>query len=481
MRFKIFYLFALICASFSAISAKKYDQISDCYFHNMGLVYGGDTITFICAEQSENEVFIQQSKFHCSNNDMDLSNMWPGDVNFKNCKFPKIKKNFFELFPMLHKFNVTDVDLETLPLDLLRSAKNLTRFLAPQNHLKEIPALAFVLTNKVRLIDFSNNIIQKVDQLAFGGATSLESLDLSQNLLSEFGEDVLKPLTNLRMLNLSNNQIKKFDFQFLNAPNLVELDLSNNSISVLNDHSFDNMSNLAILDMAFNPIGNLKPDIFLFLTNLQKLNLRRTNLTNIESGTFSHQHNLVTLDLSENQLKKIDFMLFFPIMYDLKTLQLGGNQLTDFDGFDNKFFPKLNLLDIKNNAFNCSYLKYFMTTVDWTHIRLSLDPKAVNLREPNIRGVKCTGNANMDYLKDLDKTGAKTAAYINYIHSDNGSGSGSGSAMHIMLVFMCIIMTLFFVIFVVMYRDKIYSQFRRFTIPYHPNQSSDLEYSNDNF
>lgn len=477
MRFKIFYLFALICASFSAIFAKKYDQIGDCHFHNLGLVYGGDSLTFICGEQSENEVFVQQSKFHCSNNDMDLSNMWPGDVNFKNCKFPKIKKNFFELFPMLHKFNATDVDLETLPLDLLRSAKNLTRFVAPQNKLKEIPALAFVNTNKVRLIDFSNNTIRKVDQLAFGGATSLESLDLSQNFLSEFGEDVLKPLTNLRMLNLSNNQIKEFDFQFLNAPNLVLLDLSYNNISVLNDHSFDNISNLAILNMAFNPIGNLKPDTFAFLLNLQKLNLRRTNLTNIELGTFSHQQQLVILDLSDNQLKKIDFMLFFPIMHDLMSLQLGGNQLADLDGFDNKLFPKLVLLDIKNNAFNCSYLQYFMKTVDWTHIRLSLDPKAVNLREQNIRGIKCTGNANMDYLKDLDKTGAKSAAYINYIHSNNGSGS----AMHIMLVFMCIIMTLFFVIFVVMYRDKIYSQFRRFTIPYHPNESPNLEYSNDNF
>lgn len=467
MEIRAFCVFAIICASISAIYSKKYDRISDCYFHNMGLVYGGDSLTFICGQENgEDTVFVDKSKFHCSNNEMDLSNIWPGVVNFENCKFHQIQRNYMDIFPLLRTLNISDVDLSIFPSGMLPSARNLSRLFASQNQLNVIPDLAFANSNKLRLIDFSKNAIKKVGSLAFVGASSLESLDLSQNDLLEFGELVMKPLSNLRSLNLSHNRIQEFDLQFLNAPNLLALDLSHNNLTALKEHSFDNITNLSILHLAFNPIGNLKIDTFAFLLNLQELNLKHTNITNIELGTFSHQHNLVSLDLSENALKKLDFMLFFPILHDLRSLHLGENQLSHLDGFRNSLFPKLNLLDIKNNMFNCSYLQYFMKNINWEHLRIVLDPKSVNPREPNIRGIKCKQTGPNDYFNEPDS---------------NHKSNENSALIHMTLIFMCIIMMVFLIIFVVMNRDKIYTQFKRFTIPYRQNESSNLEYSNENY
>lgn len=462
MRFKVWCFCAIILASFSYSNSAKYGKISDCYFYNMGLIFGGDKLTFICAQEVKNIVFIESEKFHCTNNDMDLSNLWPGEVSFEDCKFQRIELNFFKKFPLLRVFNISDVDLETFPTREMQDAKNITKFYASHNRLKEIPALAFVNANNLRLIDFSNNTIQKVDDVAFASATNLESLDLSQNDLSEFGDQILKPLFNLRSLNLSYNKISKFDFEFLVAPNLLALDLANNKLSALNANSFHNITNLVILNLSFNPIGNLNVTTFAFLLNLQILNLRHTNISSIEMGTFSHQHNLVTLDLSENALKMLDFKLFFPIMHDLRSLYLGENQLVDLQGFRNSLFPKLNLLDMKNNLFNCSYLEHFMETVNWEHLRIALDPKSVNLREPNIRGIKCKKTKQND--KDDNN------------NPINDSLTRESNVSSVTVILICLVIVMVFGIIIAANRNQIYYKIRRLT---NNQQDTNIEYANE--
>lgn len=88
-------------------------------------------------------------------------------------------------------------------------------------------------------------------------------------------------------------------------------------------------------------------------------------------------------------MKELDFNLFMPILHDLQFLWLGENRLSHLNGFKNALLPKLELLDITANDFNCSYLYHFMKNVDWKHLRLHLAPYSSKTGESNVRGVRC--------------------------------------------------------------------------------------------
>lgn len=218
---------------------------------------------------------------------------------------------------------------------------------------------------EIEFVDFSNNSIQSIDPSAFEGVAQLKKLNLSRNHLSEL------------------------ELQWFSISSLEILDLSHNNLTHLNEHAFDELVNLKHLDLSHNPIGNLEIGTFAYLTQLEILILKHTNISSIQLGTFSHQLKLISLDLSENQLKVLDFELFLPILHDLQSFYLNQNQLTDLNGFRNDIFPQLRLLDIKNNQFNCSYLRSFIASVDWKELHMPIDPHVTKIHEGNIRGVNC--------------------------------------------------------------------------------------------
>lgn len=143
------------------------------------------------------------------------------------------------------------------------------------------------------------------------------------------------------------------------------------------------------LDLSFNPVTELKPEVFLHLIKLRYLSLRQINISSIARGTFSHQQYLVSLDLSENSLKTMDFKLFLPILPLLRTLELYSNQLEELVHFRNSLLPQLREFYIQNNNFNCSYLEYFMESVNWEKLQMPIDLNLVDFERQNIRGVNC--------------------------------------------------------------------------------------------
>lgn len=373
MELNLVYLYVICCIiSIDFVGCEKSEWISDCFIrYNSSNVYDDTIVTFKCSTPANQEFFSRKNHFKCSNGDIS----WPGTVNFENCKFREFFRNFFVDFPKMHTFNVTGVDLETLETKYFGEAKYVTRLIASKNKITEIPPNVFINANKLKQADFANNKIRKVDAFAFEGVHELEMLNLSQNALTEIDARI-----------------------FSNLSNLLQLDLSENSVKFLPTHVFDQNTKLVFLNLALNPIGNVKNESFANLTELKYLNLRRTNISTIEPGTFSHQHKLVSLDLSENFLIKIEFSNFPPMLPDLLSLNLSGNEITTMQGFSNALFPQLALLDIRGNQFICTFLERFMESVNWEKIHLPADKKS--LGNSNIRNIKCEPVIESNFVVD---------------------------------------------------------------------------------
>lgn len=449
-----------------AVLSQKYEHISDCFYTKHGDHYGSGDIMFICAEvNQENMVFLETNDLRCSNysdpiNSYDgvitVEHELVGSIDFKNCQFRQIERNFCETFKWLRVLDLSNLKVESLQKNMFVDAKNLQHLIAPQNHLTEIPALLFIYAKKIIEVNFSNNSISHVNSLAFVGAENLEILDLSLN------------------------KIDHLDATTLNLPKLLTLDLSHNDLTITEDHTFDNMTNLRHLNLSFNPIGNLKIETFAHLTNLMELNLKRTNITAIELGTFSHQHRLTLLDLSENNLKELDFSHFMPILPDLHLLYLNGNQLTHLNGFTNDLLPNLLSLDIKNNKFNCTYLLNFMKTVNWQKLRLPLDTNAINPLQSSIRGINCEivteiaikeeeeikATAETNVTTEIKSETETKCAFYDLDKSLKMIFNATSSKINqplitdlfkirMMLLFICFISIAFFILFVVLNKDRI--------------------------
>lgn len=437
----------LMCLSvLNQISASNYEYINDCIFIDKSINPGRDEITFICSEiDREDSVFSKSNQTICSNRSsyMDYSYKWHGTIDFRNCRFPRMKKNYFELFVNMHTFNISNVELETMQLNIFCEAKNVVKLDLSKNKLTEIPSHIFFNGKKLKFIDFSGNAINRIDPTAFEGAIVLETLDLSQNHISEL-----------------------LDSHTLSSSTLRKVDLSYNNLTELSERIFDNLTNLELLDLSCNAIGDLDIKIFSHLVNLKDLKLRQTNLSIIKLGTFSQQHNLVSLDLSENHLKKLDMKLFFPILPDLQTLNLASNQLENLNGFRNSIFPEMNTLLIQGNPFSCEYLAYFMEKNDWQKIRLSSSDVnstvSTVLHKSNIRGIGCndsieelgTGNDRIlidgsDYATQIDR---------EYKLMDDDGREG---ITRILLTFISVVLTVFLILFTIANSDKIFRQLKK--------------------
>lgn len=459
LRFNLFVTFCVIATIFEVCPLKFHD-ISDCRFFDRGASMGNDNLTFICDESKREQSVFLNATLNCTNYKYRIGHLWPGTINFDRCSFAELKRNFFQEFPYMHTFIISNTELETLQKSIFNDAKNVSTLIASHNRIVEIPALVFVNAHKFLNMDFSSNSIKRVDSLAFVGTNNLQSLDLSNNNITELDEQVLKLLTNLIKLNLSHNQFGLLNSRMLPVPTVLELDLSSNKLTALENHAFDKLLHLQLLNLSFNPIGNLSAEIFAYLTELKHLNLKQINISHFQMGTFSHQHNLVSLDLSENQLKKLDFKLFFPILNDLKSFRIANNQLTDLSGLNNPLFPKLNLLDIKNNPFNCSYLEHFMGSINWEKIRLSIDPHSVDLQhESSIRGIKCEVT-NQTYSSNGEIHSACSFSH----HTSNGD-----IFTKLLLTIICVVMLVYFIIFLAMNRKKMYGQLFASTLKYPEN------------
>lgn len=443
-----------------AFSSSKYKHISSCENTIEDCDYGCRYLNFTCGEiNNENKLFISGVEWiYCVNGEWLRSRY--GTIGFENCQFREFQRNYFELFKYLFTLNISNVELEILQPTTFRGTKKLTTLLASKNRLTEIPAYLFTHAENIAVVDFSNNTIQRVDSQAFDGANSLQSL------------------------NLSHNFIEKLDFNTLSVANLSIIDLSHNNLKNLSEHTFG--ISLKYLNLSFNPTENLNIATFAYSPNLKYLNFRHANISCIQLGIFSHLHNLISLDLAENNLKQLDFN----VVLSMQSLFLEGNQLKELKGFQNAILPQLILLDINKNQFNCTYLQYFMETVNWKNIHLKIDVNSIHAGQSYIRGVDCkknveNPNASTDeevhrreedsssnsieentteieiYSFTVSSPNELTETVLKPPKADHNPSSNPYNdivAIKIMFVFICIIMATFLVFYVVLNRKRFINQ-----------------------
>ncbi|XVF34477.1 hypothetical protein REPUB_Repub18cG0062000 [Reevesia pubescens] len=167
--------------------------------------------------------------------------------------------------------------------------------------------------NNLENLDLRENQLKNNFLLHVRGLASLKTLNLRGNQLKGSVDiQELNSLTNLRNLDLSSNEIKSFQsFQELNnLAKLQKLDLSDNQIESL--QSFQDserqlkLINLEELDLSFNLFNNTILTLLSGLWNLKTLNLGGNQLKgSINIKELEALNDLEELDFSQNQLHEL--------------------------------------------------------------------------------------------------------------------------------------------------------------------------------
>lgn len=332
---KQIYLLAMICNS-GFVFADRFPHISQ--WHSTV-----SPLELVCGENNiEGDIFGDNPNL--SIRMMSVSKRVFKRIYFTNCRFPKIPSNFnFKLYENLNTLDFSDVGLETLEMAALSNAKSVKIVIAARNRLTDISP------------EFFTDILQ------------IEELDVSKNAIQSLGPSALS-----------------------SAKNLLALDISRNKLATIDENAFDGAIKLKKLDISNNPIGSLKPELFARLAHLEVVSLKQTEITSIQPGTFSQQPNLISLDISENKLKELNFnQVFAPALHEFQSLNLSKNQLNNLNGCRNAIVPKLKVLDIRSNDFDCSYLLNLMEGLNAEVFELPIDRHLTDVQKANVRGINC--------------------------------------------------------------------------------------------
>lgn len=135
------------------------------------------------------------------------------------------------------------------------------------------------------------------------------------------------------------------------------------------------------------------------MSELVKLNLEFTNITtdSLTYGTFSHNLNLTQIDLSYNQLGRINFEVF-PQLNLLTHLKVDGNNLTEIPYENLKVhFPKLLLIGITDNDWNCTYLSTMVKKLKSLNLIIFVFGNQRVYDDTNFDGIRCVMNNTKNF------------------------------------------------------------------------------------
>jgi len=175
---------------------------------------------------------------------------------------------------------------------------------------------------KLRLLNYQNNLISKVENL--DNLPNLIFLDLYNNHVRVI--ECLTAVTTLRVLMLGKNHLERI--QGLDKLTRLDvLDLHSNNISTI--ENLDNLPELRVLNLAGNQIkvvNNLSS-----LASLTELNLRRNLITEVRS--LEAISTLQRAFISNNQLASFDALESIFMNKNLLELALDGNPVASECGY----------------------------------------------------------------------------------------------------------------------------------------------------
>ena len=298
-------------------------------------------------------------------------------------------------------------------------------------------ALTKNLSADLLIVNLENNCISKISQInsTIFGNEKIKLLNLQNNKIKSFESSKLQ----INELKLNNNQLEKLLFiptvKFLEVNNnkLKELFIVesmrnvtaiNNEIRVLKcDKSlsieFLNLSGneitnevfvelkhadkLKVLDLSNTPLSALRVDSFAEMKSLEKLNLGSTRMMKISFGLFSHQRSLQFLNISHNDLRFIDYHMFTSLS-NLKSWDISGNNLTKLKEHEKlrEIFPKLTLITLDENNWNCEYLSKLILNLTKQRIKIA-DPLRPVKNDSSLNGIGCLTHEHLKTNENDDE------------------------------------------------------------------------------
>ena len=277
------------------------------------------------------------------------------------------------------------------------------------NKLRDVPDKFGTITNKLKRLSASNNMISHIAGTIFDNLTELEVLDLSDNRIFPFPDGFLGNNSGIHTLQLAGNtvgQLPKGVFALLENVTLLNLNdmslnddiwlemhklsalqvllLNDNDVTFLHDIIIRQFKNLGILDISWNSIvdipngifasnnqlislniannriTSINKDSFAGLQNLSKLDLKYNEIYHIHHSALSHLSSLVQLNMSYNSIKQLPEFPRSMVILDLR-----GNNLTEIDShaFD-------GLADLAGINLMSNYLQYLPNDLFKTNTRL---------------------------------------------------------------------------------------------------------------
>jgi len=253
------------------------------------------------------------------------------------------------------------------------------------------PGYFDTVSTSLKVINLSNNQIDKLNKYTVGSLRKLYVLDLSYNMIDTLDEDCLSEMSKLQRLVLNNNRINTMHPAiFRSARNLEYFDVSNNFLNNINENLFqgtrlqtfkttwNNLSEIPVkalnpvqsslkhLDLAWNNISIISDSQLTQIRNLVKLDLSHNHIANIDERAFCCLADLVSLSLAHNPIKMFSNNLLEGVSSTLENLDLANTSLT--------LLPTLNLPHLISLNMSGNKLTFVPSSslVNMTNIR-SLD------------------------------------------------------------------------------------------------------------
>ncbi|XP_035779449.1 nephrocan-like isoform X2 [Anopheles albimanus] len=386
------------------------------------------------------------------------------NLDLSRNKITELRNYAFEGASQLQTLNLTANNISIIEDKSFHSLKTLRVLLLGGNSLKSFSSAVIVELTALAAIVLANNQLQELEKKIFARNVALKIIHLQNNSLSTFEEETfcnLKECTNFNLdeLDLTNNNIKQLSLPniqvtILRAKNnqlnklhisttVQQLHCSHNKISEIGINNAS-QSMLEILDITSNSVSSLEfiaqfrhlhtlylglnslnplnVSSFATLTKLRNLGLEQTNIVNLQHGMFGHQEQLEWLDLSFNNLDHVDMLMLISCA-QLNTLYLDGNRLKSIDYEQLKsYFPRLRLLGITGNDWNCTYLSKFVRYCSTQSIELNKPLSTVRPHDqPSVKGIYC--------LDDKHTTHNWTATIQELHTAYNESGRADDTAL----------------------------------------------------
>lgn len=375
-------------------------------------------------------------------------------LKVNQCQIGDLSRYIFDYAHTLEELTLQGNKLTKIPSMVFASASNLKIIDLSQNQIAEVEGNSFnklgaveelyLNENKINTLPdniFSNlinlaklkldtNKIQLIEDNLFSGNLNLTEITLNNNEIIKISPKSFDKLEKLKILNLSFNRLTKLDVSSTNLEKLLMmfnkvthvyinrylktlfasynelesvelngnqalLDLKLRGNKLVDLVNITTLKNLEILDLSFNNISRLNISTFATLTQLRKLNLEFTDISteSLNYGTFTHFSELTHLDISYNSLKEINFHVFASLQL-LSHLKIDGNNLTELQSYETikQIFPKLILISLGDNDWNCTYLMKMVRELKQQNIIVYVFSLTRAVNVPNVEGIACHNN-----------------------------------------------------------------------------------------